>query len=537
MSDLVIDLTSDPQAVERLAEKLPGGAEVVRLEELRGRGPWAALRRLRRTPYGRSVVVVNAFRTPSRWISMVLLALLPRSRRRSLVDRDGLEQAASWRQLLTAELPFVLNRARITRRVCRVARERIRRIGGVAPARPVLKPQRLGFIRPDLGPPLTAGGSLSHILGVISGFDRLGCATVLLSPTPLRGIDSVAAESVLIPDDETYRLSVELPHLAYNETFLPLAVERLRALDVDFVYQRHALGFYAGARAAQTLDRPLVIEYNGPEVWIARNWGAARRHLDLFEEIEKRVLKAADLVVAVSEPLRGHLLQAGVSAERILINPNGVDAERFDPERFRSRRGVIRRRFGVESAGLLVGFVGTFGPWHGAEVLAEAIPRVPAPLSERMRFLFIGDGARRERCEAILKKAGVDSRATFAGLVPQEETPELLAACDLCVSPHVPNDDGSPFFGSPTKLFEYLASGRAVIASDLGQIGEVLEHDRNAWLVPPGDPGALADALVRLADEPALRRRLGDAGRDDACRRFSWTAHVERILERLAGSA
>jgi glycosyltransferase involved in cell wall biosynthesis len=121
--------------------------------------------------------------------------------------------------------------------------------------------------------------------------------------------------------------------------------------------------------------------------------------------------------------------------------------------------------------------------------------------------------------------------------VPQAETPELLAACDLCVSPHVPNEDGSPFFGSPTKLFEYLASGRAVIASDLGQIGEVLEHDRNAWLVPPGDAVALADALVRLADDPALRRRLGDAGRDDACRRFSWTAHVERILERLTGSA
>ena len=115
MSDLVIDLTSDPRAVKRLAEKLPGGAEIVRLEELRGRGPWAAFRRLRRTPHGRSVVVVNAFRTPSRWLSMVLLALLPRARRRSLMDRDGSERAVSWSLMLGAELPFVLTRARIRR--------------------------------------------------------------------------------------------------------------------------------------------------------------------------------------------------------------------------------------------------------------------------------------------------------------------------------------------------------------------------------------------------------------------------------------
>ena len=101
MSDLVIDLTSDPRAVKRLAEKLPGGAEIVRLEELRGRGPWAAFRRLRRTP--------------SRWLSMVLLALLPRARRRSLMDRDGSERAVSWSLMLGAELPFVLTRARIRR--------------------------------------------------------------------------------------------------------------------------------------------------------------------------------------------------------------------------------------------------------------------------------------------------------------------------------------------------------------------------------------------------------------------------------------
>ena len=150
-----------------------------------------------------------------------------------------------------------------------------------------------------------------------------------------------------------------------------------------------------------------------------------------------------------------------------------------------------------------------------------------------MRFLFVGDGERRASTERMVLEGGRGDRVIFTGLVPQHETPAYLAACDICVSPHVPNTDGTAFFGSPTKLFEYLATGRPVLASDLGQIGEVLDHERNAVLVPPGDVDALVLGLVRLADDPDLRRRLGEEGRRDARTRFSWTAHVRRILDRL----
>jgi len=285
---------------------------------------------------------------------------------------------------------------------------------------------------------------------------------------------------------------------------------------------------------AQSLSIPLVLEYNGPEVWIARHWGAARQRLELFTEIERRVLRSATLVVAVSEALREPLHAAGVDDSRILINPNGVDAERFDPAGLQAARRAHRARMGVGDDDLLAGFVGTFGPWHGAEVLAESIARLPTREVSKLRFLFVGDGPRRPATEALLTARGRADRALFTGLVPQAQTPELLAACDLCLAPHVANQDGSPFFGSPTKLFEYLASGRPVIASRLGQLGEVLEHDRNAWLVPPGDPGSLAEAIVRLASDPPLRARLGEAGLVAARERHSWDAHVARILARLS---
>src|SRR5207237_125725 len=103
-------------------------------------------------------------------------------------------------------------------------------------------------------------------------------------------------------------------------------------------------------------------------------------------------------------------------------------------------------------------------------------------------------------------------------LVPQDDGPEHLAAADLLVSPHVTNPDGTPFFGSPTKLFEYMAMGRPIVASDLEQIGQTLEHGRTAWLVPPGDVEALADAMARRAaagrigPTAATRRRSGTCG-------------------------
>jgi glycosyltransferase involved in cell wall biosynthesis len=132
---------------------------------------------------------------------------------------------------------------------------------------------------------------------------------------------------------------------------------------------------------------------------------------------------------------------------------------------------------------------------------------------------------------------GVSERTLLTGVVEHEQAVELLAACDVCVSPHVPNLDGTRFFGSPTKLFEYMGLRRPVVASDLDQIGEVIEHDRNGLLCPPGNVPAAAAAIRRLLDDADLRERLATAALEDAIERYSWTAHVRRILDALAGEA
>jgi glycosyltransferase involved in cell wall biosynthesis len=146
---------------------------------------------------------------------------------------------------------------------------------------------------------------------------------------------------------------------------------------------------------------------------------------------------------------------------------------------------------------------------------------------------MIGDGARIAEARRILAEGGALGATVFTGLVPQHEGPAYLAACDVLASPHVNNPDGTPFFGSPTKLFEYMAMGRGIVASDLEQIGEVLAHGRTAWLVPPGDAVALAAGVRRLLDDRALRETLGAAARAEAVARYTWREHTRRTIERL----
>jgi glycosyltransferase involved in cell wall biosynthesis len=283
---------------------------------------------------------------------------------------------------------------------------------------------------------------------------------------------------------------------------------------------------------SRDLGVPLVTEYNGSEVWIGRNWGKPAALGGLSAKIENLNLGASDLIVVVSRVLRDELIDRRIPASKILVNPNGVDTSVFHPEVPASPLGQALQARGKH----IVGFIGTFGRWHGAEILvnafAEVLRRHPV-LRGKLHLLMIGDGVTQATCRMLANKHGLGDDCTFTGLVAQRDGPSYLAACNILVAPHVPNPDGSEFFGSPTKLFEYMAMGRPVVASRLGQIGDILVHGDTAWLVDPGDVQALADGLTVLIDNPALQALLGSNARKIAVEQHSWRSHVLRIADAL----
>jgi len=277
---------------------------------------------------------------------------------------------------------------------------------------------------------------------------------------------------------------------------------------------------------------PFILEYNGSEIWMSRHWGRPLKYENLASQIELLNLNAADLIVVVSRAMRDELVARRVDEHRVLVNPNAVDPDRYSPA---IDGGAVRRRFGLDGRTVL-GFISTFQPWHGAVVLARAFVALLTEHAEHrgaVRLLMIGAGAEADQARRIIDSAGFGDAVVFTGLVAQEEGPAHLAACDILVSPHVPNADGSPFFGSPTKLFEYMAMGKGIVASNLDQIGEVLRHGDTGWLVPPADVEQLAVGMDRLVRDAALRHALGAAARREALAQHTWQAHVRRTLEAL----
>jgi glycosyltransferase involved in cell wall biosynthesis len=410
----------------------------------------------------------------------------------------------------------------------RLVRAVSREVDRVAPTRALsTAPRSVTYLRTE--PTLSfegryVGGAAAHTTGVINGLVDCGLRVHVYAAQRPEGID---APCTRVPPRRIHHFVSWLGVTAYGEEIVRAA----KGSTADFVYQRYALGSYAGMDLAESLGVPLVLEYNGSEVWANRNWGQGELEMaDRLVALEAANVRAASLVVVVSEVLRDQLLEMGVPVERVLVNPNGVDAERLGPYRELDAAGW-RRRLGLEEAPT-VGFVGTFGLWHGVKVLPEMIDGM-ARTHPDARWLLIGDGLLHPEVRQEVEKRGMSDRVTFTGVVPRKRALELLAASDVCVSPHVPNPDGTRFFGSPTKLFEYMGLAKPIVASDLEQIGEVIDHERTGLLCQPGDADAAAAAVTRLLDDEALRRRLGEGALEEARTTYSWTAHARRILEAL----
>jgi glycosyltransferase involved in cell wall biosynthesis len=386
---------------------------------------------------------------------------------------------------------------------------------------------RVVYLRGISGTTTGVGGSVTHTHEVIRALRNEGIEIAAVTTDA-----KIAASASAAPEPPCDWRLVEVPRLfkaipastAFGSDTALARAALADARDADLIYQRHGRFSLSGAVLSRLSGKPLFLEYNGTETFFHDHW----QRSPLGGQIaacEGASLSAAARIIVVSEVDRRDLIERGYDADAIVLNPNGVDASRFD----RGGGAATRAALGLETDDLVVGFVGSFGPWHGAPLLAEAFVEASA-LNPRLRLLLVGDGPDRARTEALVAEAGMAARARFVGSVPSADVPAHLDACDVLCASHVQLPGGAEFFGSPTKLFEYMAAGKAIAASNLGQIGDVLEHEETALLVQPSDPSALASALARLAQDPELRRSLGAAARLAAVKQHGWDRNAARIV-------
>jgi glycosyltransferase involved in cell wall biosynthesis len=281
-----------------------------------------------------------------------------------------------------------------------------------------------------------------------------------------------------------------------------LRERRYDAVHVHWVVPNAA--FVADVVAAHGV--PLVVSLHGSDVFLAERFWPAR-------VLGGRALASAGAVTACSRDLHERGVRLGARPARTRTVPYGVDVGLFSPAR--ETRG-IRPRLGVPSSAIFVLAFGRLVEKKGFRYLLEACARVPG-----VHLVIAGEGALLGELESIGRDRGTP--VTFAGTLDRETLATALAAADVVAVPSVVDQAGN-VDGLPNALLEALASGRAVVASRLAGIPEVVDDGVNGLLVAEKDTAALIDGLRRLTADPALRARLGAAARRQAVERLSWDA-------------
>lgn len=266
---------------------------------------------------------------------------------------------------------------------------------------------------------------------------------------------------------------------------------------VDLVHERYSLWGRTASRWARAAGVPAVLEVNAPLVEEQARYRQLADRLGA-ERVARTAFGTADAVACVSEPVADWVRRRTRRPERVHVVANGADTRRITP----AHRPVAAAR-----GPFTLGFVGTLKAWHGVETLVDALALLVRRDPDH-RLLLVGDGPLAGDLRDRARRLGVADHVEATGAVPPAEVPGLLARMDLAVAPYPAHDT---FYFSPLKVYEYLAAGLPVVASEVGPLPELLAHGLLGELVPPGSATALAAAVERLRADPVRRTAIRGA--------------------------
>jgi glycosyltransferase involved in cell wall biosynthesis len=373
---------------------------------------------------------------------------------------------------------------------------------------------RLLYLSADPGVPVLGHkGASVHLREMVAAFVAAGASVLIASPRVRPEGDELGADAELL---EIAPLRAEecrsLPALRQAMTAQSEQVEHIsRAKRVDAIYERLSLFGLSGVQTARRVELPHVLEVNAPLCEEARQFRTLPHPQEAFE-VERRVCRETDHVFANSEATKAHLVDIGVSPARLTVVPNGVDARKFTDRPQRAAGGIFR-----------IGFLGSLKPWHGIDVLLEAFTHALASRPD-LRLEIVGGGPGAEQLAA----AALPPDAFLShGPLPHRTAIDVMSQWDVGVAPFLPLPR---FYFSPLKVVEYMAAGVCPVASDLGQLRTLLGRGKRGVLVEPGNAGALAEAILRLAADRQAAAELGARARAYALRSLTWQKNAERAL-------
>ncbi len=391
---------------------------------------------------------------------------------------------------------------------------------------------RIAYVVSDSSIPVFGcKGACVHVREMVNAFAALGHDVTVLAASrggPATALDASVVEAdgagwtdtgaAFSADPAQKTWAKERHAMQVSRAHEEELLRRARRTGFDLVYERYTLFGTGGLAAARRLAVPYVVEVNSP-LLLEQQQYRALHHVAQAEANEAEVLGGADAVLAVSREVRRYVLSKGARPERTHLVPNGVDLARFNPD-------VEPCPIAGPAQEFVVGFTGSLKPWHGIDVLMDAF-RVLAARCDDYRLLIVGDGPLRSWIDGYARGADLSGRVSVTGWISHDALPGLIKAMDVAAAPY-PRMEG--FYFSPLKIYEYLAVGKPVVASDVGQVGEAIEDGVTGLLAAPGDARGLAERIERLRLSDELRRTMGDRAARAAAL-HGWRDNARRVVD------
>jgi glycosyltransferase involved in cell wall biosynthesis len=289
----------------------------------------------------------------------------------------------------------------------------------------------------------------------------------------------------------------------------------------DLVYERGYYLMTSGVDVCQRIGVKHYLELNAPypqekrdmEGWSALGFWA--------KKAERKQVRTTTKLVVVSSALKSYFIErTGVNEEKILITPNAVN-----PQKIVASGSLSRSDLNLKEEDWVVGFVGSIFPYHGVDLLIEAVAELNMnDRSVRMKALIVGDGEILPALKKLAQDRGVSNDVLFTGNVHHESVYDYISLMDVAVMPK------SNWYGSPVKIFEYGAMGKLVIAPNNGPVRDVMEQDEDGLLVD-GSKEGLVHALSFCMNHPVSADRMAQRFQARVLTEFTWQNVADSILK------
>ncbi len=370
-----------------------------------------------------------------------------------------------------------------------------------------------------------------HIKSIVEAFRILGLQVTIVSPP---GVDPIKTAGEYLYNDKKDiwnklwklisknmpQIIFEIFEVIYNFTVRAKLIQQINSEPNTLLFERYAFFMWIGSSVAKKNGIKYFLEVN--EISSLQR---ARPLLlrNLASKIEQKVFQKADVIFVVSSLLKKQIVEMDISSDKILVLPNGVNKDFFDPS---INAKNVKEKYSLNDK-IAVGFVGWIDPWDNMPWLIKSFKNI-VDQNENVVLMIVGDFTGKSEIgrlelERIIKKNKLTNNVILTGGVVRELIPKYIAAMDICLIP-----DSNPF-GSPIVLLEFMSMAKPVIAPDLAPIRDVIQDGFDGIIFKKNNYEDFKKKLMKLVEDKKLRIILGDNARQKILNERTWEANAKAI--------